>query len=457
QSGALAAIAEKTGGALLLINPTSFERDDLAWWPQVLPPNQQLARADGTPVHAQAAENGTWLAARALPPYSVTPLNLQPLKSDSAPANPFTTSSTLLENEFLRVEFNAAGDITRIFDKAHQREVLPSGAIANQFLAFEDRPKFWDAWDIDIYYDDRRWLAEPAESVRVLESGPLRAALEIKRRILNSTYTQRISLRYNSPRLDFETHIDWRERHILLKVAFPVEVLAPAATYDIQWGNVQRPTHRNTSWDWARFETCAHKWADLSEGGYGVSLLNDCKYGHDIRDNVLRLSLLRSPTTPDPQADQGEHHFTYSLLPHAGSWAESTVREAYALNDAIISYQTTGGNKQLAENSEQFTAHHSLVTVSARNVVIETVKRAEDGRGLIVRLYENERRRGPVTLTAAFPLAAVWHTNLLEETQAELTPNGHAVTFNIQPYEIVTVRLIPIDKSGQTASVLNGD
>jgi alpha-mannosidase len=213
------------------------------------------------------------------------------------------------------VELNEAGDITRIYDKTNDREVLPEGAVANQFQAFEDRPLNWDAWDIDIFYDDKQYLADPASSVHVVDDGPLRATLEIKRRILNSDYTQRISLSHNSPRLDFDTHIDWRERHILLKVAFPVEILSPMATYEIQWGNVERPTHRNTSWDWARFETCAQKWVDLSEGGYGVSLLNDCKYGHDIHDNVMRISLLRSPTHPDPEADQGEAPLQLQPLP----------------------------------------------------------------------------------------------------------------------------------------------
>jgi alpha-mannosidase len=148
----------------------------------------------------------------------------------------------------------------------------------------------------------------------VIEAGPLQATLEVRRRVLNSPFVQRISLAYNSPRLDFDTTITWQERHILLKVAFPVDILSPLATYEIQWGNVQRATHRNTSWDWARFETCAQKWVDLSEGNYGVSLLNDCKYGHDIHDNVMRISLLRSPTMPDPEADQGEHRFAYCYL-----------------------------------------------------------------------------------------------------------------------------------------------
>ncbi len=270
-----------------------------------------------------------------------------------------------LENDLLRVEFSPDGDIIRIFDKANQREVLPPGAIANQFQAFEDRPKFWDAWDIDIFYDDKLWLAEPAASIELVEQGPLRWTLEIRRQILNSVTTQRISLTRGSARLDFDTKIDWRERHILLKVAFPVDILAPQATYEIQWGNVQRPTHRNTSWDWARFETCAHKWVDLSEGGYGVSLLNDCKYGHDIRDNVMRLSLLRAPTSPDPEADQGEHRFTYSLLPHAGGWEAGTAAEAYRLNDPVIGYQcsvdseqwSVDSNQSLQSNEKPTTAH----------------------------------------------------------------------------------------------------
>ncbi len=262
-----------------------------------------------------------------------------------------------------------------------------------------------------------------------------------------------------------ETVIDWRERHILLKVAFPVDILAPAATYEIQYGNVQRPTHRNTSWDWARFETCGQKWADLSEGGYGVSLLNDCKYGHDIRGNVMRLSLLRSPTYPDPEADQGEHRFTYSLLPHAGGWDSGTIPEAYALNDPVLVWgesgagvreQEAGGRSQESGvRSQRAGSVPSFVACDAANIVIETVKRAEDGRGFIVRLYESQRRRGEIVLTTAFPLAAAYHTNLLEESQAELSPEpavyggrkqGSRVTLFVKPHEIVTLRLIPAQR-----------
>jgi alpha-mannosidase len=443
QADALAAITRRLGGApgqaLCLVNPTSFVQNELAYWPGALAAGQSLRLGDGTPLATQPAAEGTWIAAGELAPYSVTRVEV----SQGQPAVPttgLTVTPTLLENELLRIELDAAGDVVRIFDKARQREVLPSGAIANQFQAFEDRPMQWGAWDVDIFYDDKCWLSEPAASVSVLEAGPLRGTLEIRRRILNSDYVQRISLAHHQPRLDFDTHIDWRERHILLKVAFPVDILAAAATYEIQWGHVERPTHRNTSWDWARFETCAQKWVDLSEGGYGVSLLNDCKYGHDIRGHVMRISLLRGPVSPDPEADLGEHRFAYSLLPHAGGWQESTAAAAYALNDPLIVYALA---TPPATGEPEADGGLSFIACDAPNIIIETVKQAEDGQGLIVRLYESQRRRGPVTLSTGFALKRAWRTNLLEENQEELAPTGNGVRLVVRPHQIVTLRLIP--------------
>jgi len=314
------------------------------------------------------------------------------------------------------------------------------GAIANQFQAFEDIPLSWDAWDVDIFYDDKMWLAEPADSIRVIEANTLRATLQIKRRILNSDYVLQISLRHNSPRLDFKTTIQWRERKILLKVAFPVDILSPTATYEIQWGNVERPTHRNTSWDWARFETAAQKWVDLSEGDYGVSLLNDCKYGHDIRDNNMRLTLLRGSTAPDPDADLGEHHFTYSLFSHTGGWDERTIAEAYALNDPILVYRA---NVEPTETRAAARVARSFIAVDQPNIVIETIKKAGDGRGVIVRIYESQRKRGTFNLTTNFPLAQAWRTNILEENQEKISVDRLGLKYVIKPYQIVTLRLVP--------------
>jgi alpha-mannosidase len=323
------------------VNPTSFDRSDLAYWVGDLPTDVVLRRSDGSVVSYQPVGGGFLLDTGELPAYSVAALSVDKEAHDrddpQTASGSMSVSDVHLENDFLRVEFNREGDITRIHDKQANREVLPSGTLANQMQAFEDRPRTPDAWEIDVYYDDKMWLAEAADSIHVVETGPLRVAVEIKRRVLNSLVTQRISLAYNSARLDFDTHIDWWERHILLKSAFPVEVLSPYATYDIQWGSVQRPTHRNTSWDWAKFEVPAHKWVDLSEGGYGVSLLNDCKYGYDVHENVIRLSLLRGPTYPHPEADLGEQHFVYSLLPHEDSSLQQTITEAYALNDGFVS------------------------------------------------------------------------------------------------------------------------
>jgi alpha-mannosidase len=204
-------------------------------------------------------------------------------------------------------------------------------------------------------------------------------------------------------------------------------VLAPRATYEIQWGNIERPTHRNTSWDWARFEVAAQKWVDLSEGGYGASLLNDCKYGHDVQANVIRISLLRGPTNPDPNADQGEHRFAYSLLPHSGGWDERTVSQAYALNDPLIVWPTQRSESASAPPRDAISLVHT----------------AEDGRGLIVRLYESQRRRGAFTLTTSFPVVEAWRTNLLERNEERLAVEGCSLSLFIQPYQILTLRLVP--------------
>lgn len=434
RSAALTSLSSSMAGDLLLINPTSFVRDDLALYSRPLPPNTHLETPDGTLLVTQTTLDGMLFAPPELLPYS-----FQAVKIVDGPVstvvNRLQVAPGYLENDFVRVELTPDGDITRIYDKIHTREVMPPSAVANQFQAFEDRPMLHDAWDLDIYYDDKMWLSEPAARIDVLEAGPLRAVLEIERRILNSTYRQRISLFHNSPEIRIETNIDWQERHILLKVAFPVDILAPTATYDIQWGNVERPTHRNTSWDWARFETCAHKWVDLSESGYGVSLLNDCKYGHDIHDNVIRLSLLRGTTLPDPIADLGHHQFTYSLLPHAGDWRSKTIPAAYGLNDPLIVVSNPGGGSL---SSQQ------LFAVDRDHVVIETIKQAEDGNGLIVRLYECQRKRGSVTLTTGFDVAYARLTNLIEDDDLSLPISGRQIDLFIKPYEIITLRIVPV-------------
>ncbi len=344
---------------------------------------------------------------------------------------------TTLENDFLRVTLNQLGEVTSLYDKRFEREVIPVGKVANQFQVFEDRPVKWDAWDIDTFYDDKMWVATP-QSVEVVETGPLRATIEVKTRILGSSVTQRISLAAYSKRLDFQTVIDWHERHMLLKVAFPVDILSPRATFDIQFGHVERPTHHNTSWDWARFESVAHKWVDLSERDYGVSLLNDCKYGYDVQGNVVRLTLLRAPTFPDPEADQGEQMMTYSLLPHMDDWSANTIDEAVRLNNPLMIFplQGSGGNR--------FAADQRLFKMVRIHVIVEAVKGAENGRGIIVRLCEMYRERGDITLVCGFPIAQAWETNLMEDDERQLDIiEGNKIKLYFTPFQIRTIRLIP--------------
>ncbi|MHB9071830.1 MAG: alpha-mannosidase [Sedimentisphaerales bacterium] len=444
QADALKVISDKIAGDVIVINPCSFKRSDITLLSNKTAQGKGLKRADGRDVLTQTVDNGILVAGGELEPFSVTPL----MFSDTAHGkreNTLIATQNMLENNFVRVRFNKAGDIVEIYDKINNRNVLPKGAVANHFHAFEDRPlkndlsDLGDAWDIDIYFEDKMWASEPASSVKVVETGPLRAMLEIRRRILHSEYVQRISLTYNSPRIDFDTEINWHEKHILLKAAFPVEILSPVATFEVQWGNVERPTHRNTSWDWARFEVCAQKWIDLSEGNYGVSLLNDCKYGFDAKDNVMRISLLRGTIGPDINADQGQHQFKYSLLPHAGNLSETTVSAAYMLNDpmiAVISEKPVRSTR----NDKQF---NSFVAADCPNIVIETIKQAENGKGIIVRLYESLRKRGTVTLTTNFEIAEAMQTNLIEDEQKELEHSQNQVRLFVKPFEIATLRLVP--------------
>lgn len=431
---ALETISGDAGGDVLLINPCSFCRNDLALLKGETDISGALQTIAGRTVQTQQTSEGLLVDSPDIDAYSVMPLKLRddcPVSADTG----LKVSEDILENNYIKVRFNPQGDITSIYDKINSRELVEEDKVANQFLAFEDRPLAWDAWDIDIFYDDKVFYSEPAESVEVIEEGPLRACIEIKRKILNSQYCQRISLAYNSARLDVDTEIDWNQRCVMLKAAFPLELLNSQASYEIQWGHVKRPTHHNTSWDWAKFESCAQKWVDLSENDYGVSLLNDCKYGHDIKDNVVRITLLRSATMPDPDADQGKHQFTYSLLPHAGGLSAETIQQAYSLNDPVIAYRATNKSQELKQIQ-------SLFNIDRENVIIETVKRAEDGNGFVVRFYESLGCRGLVTLKSGFNIKSCSIVNILEQQQKQLEINNSEVKYEIKPFEIVTLRLL---------------
>lgn len=347
------------------------------------------------------------------------------LAADTQPGRDFRAGK--LVTPHYKIEWNAHGQLTRIYDRLAQREVLANGASGNVLQVFEDKPMQFEAWDIDIYYQEKMREVRNLKSVKVTEAGPLRAVVRFEWQYMDSVITQNMIVYKYSRRIDFATTVDWHEQHQLLKVSFPVAVRATEATYDIQFGNVKRPTHWNTSWEYARFETVAHQWADLSETGYGISLLNDCKYGHDIKDNVMRLSLIKSATYPDVKADQGYHEFTYSLLPHTDDWvAGQTVQEAWAMNNPL-SY-VRGEARQL---------EFSMFQVSADNIMVDAVKKAESEDKLIVRLHEFTGRRGPVEIRSQLQIGTWQESDLLERATGELS-NGPVIQFFIKPYEIKT-------------------
>ncbi|MEO7003345.1 MAG: glycoside hydrolase family 38 C-terminal domain-containing protein [Ktedonobacterales bacterium] len=318
----------------------------------------------------------------------------------------------LLENDYFRIAFNQRGEIISCVDKrvaGGGRELAPRGQVGNRLTAFEDRPQNFDAWDIEDWYTLKPYdLGDGA--TELVETGPLRATLRVRRHFQSSVIEQDISLYRSIPRIDFATSIDWHEHHLLLKAAFPLDLRVTSARSEIQYGSIERPTHRNTSWDQARFETSAHRWVDLSEANYGVALLNDGRYGYDIHDSTLRLSLLRSPTYPDPNADQGEQRLIYSLYPHVGDWrAGGVVAAGYVLNHPAV----------LVPLAEAHTANIQLPTffvAEPAQAVIETVKRAAEGDDLILRLYEAHGGRCRVRVQSPFPLAAVAECDLLERS-----------------------------------------
>lgn len=362
----------------------------------------------------------------------------------NAPAeqvNEFVVTPALLDNGTLRVEFDTDGLITRIYDQVAEREVMVPGERGNQLQLFKDRPLAYDAWDVDIFYQETgpRVLTE-LDSAEVVEEGPVRGAIRFTRRFGQSKIVQTIRLNTGSKRLDFSTEVDWHESHLFLKAAFPVAIRSPKASYEIQYGHVERPTHYNTSWDLARFEVAAQKWADLSENGYGVALLNDCKYGHDTFGSTLRLSLLRSPKAPDPQADMGHHTFTYSLLPHTGTLQEGhVIEEAMQLNVPPRVLPLPAGQPGILPSEQLFFA------VDQEGVLLEAVKKAEREDAIIVRLYEAFGGRGTVTLKTTLPIASASACDLMERAGASVSvvevDGMKAISFQIAPFEIVTFKL----------------
>ena len=358
------------------------------------------------------------------------------VKEEAADTTPSMEVSTeVMENEYFKVEYNEKGQFAKIYDKKADRDILKPGKAGNVIVSYEDRPHNYDAWDVNNYYTEKSWDIDQVSAMEVVENGPVRACVKVERKYLDSTITQFIYLYHDIPRIDIKNVIDWKEHQIFVKDYFPIDVHTNEATFDIQYGNVKRDTHDNTSWDFAKFEVCHHKWMDVSEDGYGVSMLNDCKYGVGVRNGVIGMSMLKSAIHPNPEADKELHEFTYSIYPHQGGWREAgTVKQAYQINNPLTySWKENEGGTLAPE--------YSLVSSDKDNAVIEVVKKAEDSDAVIVRLYECYNRRTPVTLIFGKELTSVVECNMMEEGADPVEFTGNQATFEMKPYEIKTLKV----------------
>lgn len=339
----------------------------------------------------------------------------------------------VLENPYYRIEFNKYGQITGIYDKEYDREVLKEGGLGNELCVFEDRPHQFEAWNTEIYAYQKHKSITELEKAEITEQGSVKTVLVLEYRFGSSRIRQKITVYQHSREIGFDTWCDWHEKHALLKTAFDVNVRSTYAVYDVQFGNLERATHSNTSWDYAQFEVCAHKWADLSEGNYGVTLMNDCKYGYDIKDSKMRLTLIKTSSYPDKNADEGEHVFSYALLPHGFSWKEAeSHRRAYEFNDPI--YARPVPINPRGALPERF----SFVKADSKQAVIETVKKAEDGAAWIVRVYECMGYRGRIELCFYGTLKYAAECNLMEEKLNDIKYTENRLITELTPYEIKT-------------------
>jgi alpha-mannosidase len=431
------------GEAVVVVNPLSWERSG-ALSVEVRAGAGPLIATDsaGRPLPTQLVSTDPVtgrvrlrVLARNIPPLGYEVLHVAAAGAGK-PASALQASATHVENEQVRVEIDPkTGCITSLVRKPAGVETVAAGGCGNLLQAFADNPPRQDAWEIQ--FDKESWdLTQPSE-VSLVEHGPVRAVVRVNNRFQSSSIVQDIILYAGLPRVEVETTVDWREKHILLKAGFPASVQSEVATYEIPYGTIARPTTRRTPAEQAKFEVPALRWGDLSDATHGLSLLNASKYGYDAVGNRIRLSLLRAPTSPDPHADEGVHTFTYAFSPHEGGWEQGrTMQQAYELNFPLLA---------VAEppHAGRLPRRHSFAQVQPDNVILTVVKKAEDEEALVLRFYEFAGRQSQVSLRLPARATAAFETDLMEAGERPLTlsADGRSVQVPTGPYEIKTVKV----------------
>lgn len=355
-----------------------------------------------------------------------------------------------LSNKHFKIEVEG-GSITSLVDLVEDREIVAKGGKANQFVIFDDKPLYWQAWDVEVYHFESRQEL-PSGTSQIIEQGPHVVSLMTETKIsenswIKTTISLAASIADQSSYIEMTSEVEWRETMKFLKVEFPVDITNTEASYETQYGIIRRPTHYNTSWDMAKFEVCCHKWADLSENGYGVSILNDSKYGFATSGNMMRLSLLRAPKAPDAHADMGRHHIRYAILPHSGPLDSRTVRMASNFNHPmkIYSHPSASAGSSLLS---------SISLGGSPALILDTIKRGEDdedvsrgelakrkGRSIILRIYESLGGKARGTIKTSLEVKRVWKTNLLEDDGDELEIRDGEVKIELRAFEVATFRL----------------
>jgi alpha-mannosidase len=430
--------------SIQLINSSSWTRSGLILLPSDVPRDGYYTDTTGNILALQDTDKGPVVYLPSVEPLSFTSLSYHKKDKESTSVSPSMSLNTGknnvltsvsnfkvhpqgVESRHYSITWNGYGHLSSIIDKRSNRNILTDNG--NVLQLFEDKPRMYDAWEIECTLDLKKELITDFYGVTVTEEGPHFIKLLFKWKYNKTTIDQHLVLYHHSYRIDFETVVDWQEREKFMKVAFPVDVRSTAARYDIQFGNVLRPTHNSTSWDFARFEVVGHQWADLSEKGFGVALLNNGKYGYDIKDNVMRLSLLKAANHPDPVADKGIHHFTYALLVHEEEWYNcQLLQEAWDLNNPLKAiFGSIPSSKPYIE-------------LLSENCVIDAIKKSEYDNRIIVRLHEPYGGKAHTEIKLNFPHKHWYEVDLMENPITE--PSNGNIQLKLRPYDLRSIAIV---------------
>lgn len=417
------------GASVVVFNTLSFTRSPIVMIEADVP---GLKDAQGNAIACQKTHDGkTVFVAPDVPAKGWKTFTVTQAAVDGGTV---AVSAEGIETAGLKVSFDDSMHITSLYSKPAQRETLPTGRVGGRLIAFEDVPPKDDAWNVQAYYGEKHTIIDDVHSVEVLESGPVRGVIRVIRKFRNSTIQMDIVAYAHLDQLQFDYEVDWHERDLFVKAEYPVDVNGKNATYDIQFGHLERPVHTNTLWDFARFEVCGQKWADLSDHGFGLAILSDCKYGFDAARDCLRISLLKCSTYPDREQDQGYHSFSYAIYPHAGDQLQARVRDrGYDFNFKAVAEFVPGAQVGTLPTEK------ALFHISAPNVVIETIKKAEDSDEIVLRLYEAEDKGTVCMLSAGFAIDQCMEANLMEQPEQKLCADGNTVKLTFKPFEIKTL------------------